>query len=86
MSTESIHRFTLRFSLPEYMDGEAAVQALGQAGLDDVLAGIGMPGRIALDFDRPGSDRDRVIQMAMIEVLRALPDVKLMAAEADDRT
>lgn len=47
------HDFRLRFRLqPADADMDALVERLYEAGCDDALVGIGVPGRLALDFTR----------------------------------
>jgi len=43
--------FTLKYRLPEICDEiDVLEQRLAEAGCDDALVGIGLPGRLALAF------------------------------------
>ena len=45
--------FTLKYQLgSDVEDMDAVIERLGEAGCDDALAGIGLPGRLALEFTR----------------------------------
>ena len=52
----NIYEFKLIFKLPPGKEDAAShIDALGEAGCDDALIGIGRKGRIALDFAREAS-------------------------------
>lgn len=76
--------FTLKFSLrdPE-QSPEDYINALYQAGCDDALIGIGKRGRIALTFNRKANTADEAVQSAVLDVLKAIPDAKLIEATPD---
>ena len=51
------YTFTLKYQLADDdRDTDALVERLGEAGCDDALAGIGQPGRLALEFTREATD------------------------------
>lgn len=76
--------FTLRYQLPVGQhDAEAAVEQLGAAGCDDALVGVGIPGRLALEFTREGPDAWTAVMTALEDVRRALPSATLIEAAPD---
>ena len=57
--------FTLKYQLgSDVEDMDAVIERLGEAGCDDALAGIGLPGRLALEFARGAQRRGRGRQRA----------------------
>lgn len=76
--------FTLKFSLPEDgTDPECYVEALGAGGCDDALIGTGLPGRIALDFDREAESAFVAVSSAVADVKSVIPGAKLVEATPD---
>ena len=50
------YTFTLRYQLPDRsIDPDILLEQLGAAGCEDALVGMGLPGRIALEFTREAS-------------------------------
>lgn len=78
------YEFTLKFKLPR-ADANAAelVEQLGEAGCDDALVGVGLPGRIALDFTREAKSAHEAVLSAIKDVRRAIPDAQLIEASPD---
>ncbi len=73
------HDFRLRFRLqPADADMDALVERLYEAGCDDALVGIGVPGRLALDFIREAGSATRAIASALADVKRAVPTAELI--------
>lgn len=72
------YEFVLKYRLPGDLRGEAAVEALGAAGCTDALVGIGIAGRLAVEFNRPGDVARDAISSAIDDVARALPDADLI--------
>jgi hypothetical protein len=77
------YTFVLKYRLPAGTDGDAAVESLGAAGLTDALAGVGIAGRLALEFDRSAETARRAISSAIDDVGRALPQVELIEVGPD---
>jgi hypothetical protein len=78
------YEFTLKFRLPDpAADAEAFLEALAEAGCEDTLAGIGQPGRIALDFTRRGRSAFDAIASAVRDVKKAIPGIELVEASPD---
>lgn len=78
------YEFTLKFRLPDpAADAEAFLEALAEAGCEDALAGIGQPGRIALDFTRRGRSAFDAIASAVRDVKKAIPGIELVEASPD---
>jgi len=76
--------FKLRFSLGRHdADPELFVDKLWAAGCDDALIGVGLHGRIALDFTRDAASADEAILSALSDVQRAIPGAKLIEATPD---
>lgn len=77
------YAFVLKYRLPHGVGGEAAVEALGAAGCTDALVGIGIAGRLALEFDREAEDATSAVTSAIDDVARALPQAELIEVGPD---
>ena len=78
------YTFLLRYRLPEGTGSmDEAVERLGAAGCDDALVGIGVPGRLALEFTRDGSSAEAAMLSAIRDVRKALPAASLVEVEPD---
>lgn len=78
------YTFTLKYQLAdEDCDMDALVERLGEAGCGDALAGIGLPGRLALEFTREASDAGSAVRSALADVRRAIPSARLIEAAPD---
>jgi hypothetical protein len=76
--------FTLKYQLgSDVEDMDAVIERLGEAGCDDALAGIGLPGRLALEFTREAPSAEAAVGSALDDVRRALPDARLIEAAPD---
>lgn len=69
--------FDLIFRLPAGIDHDKAIDALFEAGCDDVTPGIGEDGYIAIAFQRDGDTALDAMVLAIEQVERALPDARL---------
>lgn len=73
------YTFTLKYQLDDDdRDPDALVERLGAAGCDDALVGIGVPGRLALEFTREAADADAAVRSALADVRRAVPSARLI--------
>ncbi|MFC3340535.1 helix-turn-helix transcriptional regulator [Paracandidimonas soli] len=78
------YTFTLKYQLADgECDFEALVERLGEAGCDDALVGIGLPGRLALEFTREAVDAGEAVRSALADVRRAAPSARLIEAAPD---
>ena len=78
------YTFTLKYQLAaDDPDTDALLERLGEAGCDDALAGVGQPGRLALDFTREAASAEEAIRSALEDVRRAVPDAKLFEVGPD---
>lgn len=78
------YTFTLIFSLPNHQkDPEQWIAALGAGGCDDALIGIGVTGRVALNFIREAANAEEALVSAIQDVLRAVPGATLVEAAPD---
>jgi len=78
------YTFTLKYQLPEHDANHAElVERLGAAGCDDALVGVGLPGRIALEFVRDADSAESALMSALAAVKRAIPSAKLVEAAPD---
>lgn len=78
------YEFTLIFSLPDAAaDPAVYVDALGAAGCNDALIGIGLNGRIALNFIRESEDAAAAISSAITQVRGVIPGAVLAEASPD---
>jgi len=76
--------FTLRFQLSKpALPEEQLLQRLINAGCDDALVGLGVPGKVALEFTRDASSAKRAVLSAIRDVQRAAPDAQLIEAAPD---
>lgn len=76
--------FTLKYRLPdETSDVDELVERFGTAGCDDCLIGLGMPGRIALEFTRESDNAKEAMLSALKDVKRAIPTARLIEASPD---
>jgi len=73
------YTFTLKYQMSEQdCNQDELIARLGAGGCDDSLIGLGMPGRIALEFSREGSSEEEAIRSALSDVMRAIPSAKLI--------
>jgi hypothetical protein len=80
----STYEFVLRFRLPDpHADPEQHLDALADAGCEDATAGVGQPGRIALDFARESGSALEAVVSAVHAVRAAIPGVELVEASPD---
>lgn len=78
------YSFVISFSLPKALIASDDVdERLGEAGLFDAHIGLGLPGRVALAFDREASSAKQAIHSAIKEVKKALPGAELIEASPD---
>ncbi len=76
--------FVLRFKLPvNDSDPEEYLDALFEAGCDDAIVGIGLPGCVALNFCREASSAAEAIRSAIADVLSAIPGAQLLEIGPD---
>ena len=76
--------FVLKFKLANGgADADALVERLGEAGCDDAVVGIGLPGRVALEFTREADSASRAVISALEDVKRAIPDAELIEVSPD---
>lgn len=78
------YTFELKYQLdPSDADPNAIVERLGEAGCDDALVGLGLPGRVALEFVRDAQSAEAAMMSALADVARALPTAELIEAAPD---
>ena len=78
------YEFTLRYALSTpARPSDEMVEALGEAGCDDALVGVGRAGRIALEFSRVAPDARGAILSAIADVRQALPSAQLIEVSPD---
>lgn len=78
------YTFILKFRLPDpNADPDRYIDALAEGGCDDALVGVGLRGRIALDFTREGTDALEAVSSAIRDVKRAIPGAELVEASPD---
>ena len=76
--------FTLKFILVDGdHDADALVERLGAAGCDDALVGIGMAGKVALNFTREAGSAREAVFSAMADAGRAMPNAVLAEVGPD---
>ena len=78
------YEFTLRFALPSNEDpSDDLVERLAVAGCDDALVGIGMRGRLAMDFSRRATSAREAVFGAIADVREAIPDAQIAEVSPD---
>lgn len=76
--------FALRFDIAAVdCTPEECVEQLAASGCDDAIVGIGIPGRIGLDFIREADTAEDAVLSAISDVLNALPGARLIEAAPD---
>jgi len=74
-----VFTFTLNYELTsDDSDMDALVERLAEEGCDDVLVGVGQPGRLALEFVREAASAHDAIEGAIEDVRRAVPNARLI--------
>jgi len=78
------YNFTLKYRLAaDDADHDAIVERLGEAGCTDVLVGVGIAGRLALQFDREADSAQDAIREALEDIKSAVPTAMLVEACPD---
>lgn len=76
--------FTLKYTLPSKApDPESYLDRLFEAGCDDALVGVGVKGRISLEFTRAARNASDAVLSAMADVQAAIPDARFVEASPD---
>lgn len=75
--------FTLKYRLIDDANEDEVVERLGAAGCTDALIGLGMPGRIALEFSREANSAREAMVSALADVKQAIPSSRLIEACPD---
>jgi predicted DNA-binding transcriptional regulator AlpA len=84
LKMSGFYEFTLKFAVPvrtEHPDDW--IERLAESGCDDALIGTGMPGRLALAFDRAAETAEEALRSALADVRRAIPEAQLIEAGPD---
>jgi predicted DNA-binding transcriptional regulator AlpA len=78
------YSFLLKYRLSENdRDADALIERLGEAGCTDALVGIGVAGRLALDFTRDADSAREAIRSALAEIKAVIPSATLVEAAPD---
>ncbi|MFD1985550.1 helix-turn-helix transcriptional regulator [Mesorhizobium newzealandense] len=78
------YTFTLKYRLADDdQDADALVERLGEAGCTDALVGIGIVGRLALEFTREADSAQEAVRSALADVKAAIPSATLVEATPD---
>ena len=73
------YTFTLKYRLsPADQNVDDLIERLGAEGCEDVLVGVGQPGRVALEFTREADSAQAAIQSALADVKRVMPKAQLL--------
>ena len=76
--------FTLNYQLAHSdADLDELINRLADAGCDDALIGIGLPGRMAIEFTRSARSAQSAMTSALSDVRRAMPLAKLIEVAPD---
>ena len=78
------YEFTLKYATGSPgVHAEELLNSLFESGCDDAVVGVGLAGRLALQFDREAYSAMEAVASAMQDVARALPGAKLIEADPD---
>ncbi len=78
------YAFSLKFAVPvRTTEPDDWIDRLADAGCDDALIGTGIPGRLALEFDRISADANSALRSTVADVQRAIPEARLIEAGPD---
>lgn len=78
------YKFTLHYRLAEDdQDFDALIEKLGEAGCNDALVGMGLPGRLALDFSREAPSHEEATASALADLQKAIPTAELVEVVSD---
>jgi predicted DNA-binding transcriptional regulator AlpA len=78
------YTFTLKYQLSDDgRDVDVLVERLGEAGCTDALVGIGIAGRLALEFTREAESAQEAVRSALADVKAAIPSATLVEAQPD---
>lgn len=73
------YTFTLKYRLSAANQNvDDLIERLGAEGCDEVLVGVGQPGRVALEFTREADSAQAAIQSALVDVKRVMPKAQLL--------
>ncbi|WP_138738332.1 hypothetical protein [Pseudomonas sp. FSL W7-0098] len=76
-----VFTFTLKYELTsDESDMDTLMESLAEEDCDDALIGVGLPGRLALEFVREAPSADDAIEGAIENVRRAVPNARLIEA------
>ncbi|RAZ73036.1 helix-turn-helix transcriptional regulator [Mesorhizobium atlanticum] len=78
------YTFTLKYRLADDdQDADALVERLGEVGCTDAVVGIGIVGRLALEFTRDAGSAQEAVRSALADVKAAIPTATLIEATPD---
>lgn len=75
--------FTLKYRVPFNASLNALIERLGEAGLTDALPGVGIAGRLGLEFSRDAETAEMAVASAVSDVSACLPEAVLIEACPD---
>jgi hypothetical protein len=76
--------FTLMYRVPDIGEDLSAFErCLAESGCDDALLGSGLPGILALRFQREGTVANDVARDTCVQVQNALPEAELITVHFD---
>lgn len=78
------YTFTLKYQLADDAeDRDLLVERLAVAGCDDALIGLGIAGRMALEFMREALSAEQAIESALRQVKSVMPSARLIEVAPD---
>jgi predicted DNA-binding transcriptional regulator AlpA len=78
------YTFTLKYRLSDDdRDADELVERLGEAGCADALVGVGIAGRLALEFTREAESAQIAVRSALEDVKNAIPSAMLVEVSPD---
>jgi predicted DNA-binding transcriptional regulator AlpA len=78
------YTFTLKYRLSDDdRDADELVERLGEAGCTDALVGVGIAGRLALEFTREAESAQIAVRSALEDVKNAIPSAMLVEVSPD---
>lgn len=75
--------FTLKFVIPKDLKTDDSSSQIFAGGCDDAIIGVGVAGRLALNFVRESNNATEAIRSALSDIQKIIPQAKLVEIGPD---
>lgn len=75
--------FTLKFVIPKDLKTDDLSSQIFAGGCDDAIIGVGVAGRLALNFVRESNNATEAIRSALSDIKKVIPQAKLVEIGPD---